>query len=31
VPLVIGAVLSISGVVIFARVPSIIDPLIAEP
>jgi uncharacterized membrane protein len=31
VPLVIGAVLSVSGVVIFARVPSIIDPLIAEP
>jgi uncharacterized membrane protein len=31
VPVVIGAVLSISGVVIFARVPSIIDPLIAEP
>jgi uncharacterized membrane protein len=31
VPLVIGAVLSVSGVVIFAKVPSIIDPLIAEP
>ncbi len=31
VPLVIGAVLSISGVVIFARVPSTIDRLIGEP
>ena len=31
VPVVIGTVLSISGVVIFARVPSVIDPLIAEP
>jgi uncharacterized membrane protein len=31
VPLVIGAVLSVSGVVIFARVPSIIEPLIAKP
>ncbi len=31
VPLVIGAVLSISGVVIFGRVPSILDPMLAEP
>ena len=31
VPLVIGAVLCISGVVIFARVPTIIEPLIAKP
>jgi hypothetical protein len=31
VPLVMGAVLSISGVVIFGRVPSILDPLLAEP
>jgi uncharacterized membrane protein len=31
VPLVIGAVLSVSGVVIFTRVPSIIDPMLAEP
>jgi uncharacterized membrane protein len=31
VPLVIGAVLSISGVVIFGRVPSILDAMLAEP
>ena len=31
VPLVIGAALCISGVVIFARVPTIIEPLIAKP
>lgn len=31
VPVVIGAVLSISGVVIFGRVPSTLDPVLAEP
>ena len=31
VPLVIGAVLSISGVVIFGRVPSTLEPVLAEP
>jgi uncharacterized membrane protein len=31
VPVVIGAVLSISGVVIFGRVPSILDAMLAEP
>ena len=31
VPAVIGTVLSISGVVIFGRVPSILDHVLAEP
>jgi hypothetical protein len=30
VPLVIGTVLSVSGVVIFGRVPSILDGMLAE-
>ena len=30
VPVVIGAVLSISGVIIFGRTPSVLDPMLAE-